>query len=296
LRKSGEFPLVVPDLDPGSYLVWATRSNGTFSIIPVNLEHGEDAALQLEAPPSAPDGMLYVAAGPFFCGGAESPVYRLHRRELPAFFIRQKEVTVAEYLEFWSGLADQGRREAFMSRIQFADDEPVCDVWNAAGELLDERLSPDCPVTGITHQADEAYCDWLGKRLGRPVRLPSAYEWEKAARGVDGRTYPWGYGFTPEEDLALCADNPKGKSRYPLWAPQGRFRRDVSVYSAFDMGGNVREMTSTPMPGREDLFQIKGGSAFTPATYLACCYVSESPAASRDVGFRYVMPIPAEEP
>ncbi len=296
LRKSGDFPVIVPDTEPGSYLLWTTLSNGTFSIIPVYMDHGEEKVVHLEAPPPVPEGMAYVPAGSFFFGGDESPVYRLRQRELPAFFMKKKEVTVGEYLDFWLNLTDEAQKAACMSRLRFTDDGPVLDAWDADGQLLDEHLSLDYPVVGISQEAAVAYCEWLARQLGRTVRLPTAYEWEKAARGVDGRTYPWGYGFLAEENFALCADNPAGRSRYPIWAPPGSFRRDVSVYSAFDMAGNVREMTSTPMPGKEGVFQIKGGSAFTPATYLACCYVSESESASIDVGFRYVMPEPGVAP
>ncbi len=295
LRKGREFPLVASDIETGSYLVWITLTNGTFSIFPVYVDHGEQKQVALVAPGTVPEGMAYVPAGLFFCGGEESTIYRYHRSELPAFFIKKKEVTVGEYLEFWNRLDDAAMKAACMSRIRFDDDSPLQNAWDANGQLLDARLSPDYPVVGITIDAAAAYCDWLGARLEKIVRLPTADEWEKAARGVDGRTYPWGYGFLPEVDLALCMDNPKGKQEYPLWAPPGSFRRDVSVYNVFDMAGNVRELTSTPWPGREGVMQIKGGSAFTSSASLPCAYASDSFSGPSDVGFRYVIEWLGEE-
>lgn len=296
VAKSREFPIELPELEKGSYMVWATRFDGTFSPYPVYIAHGEAKQLALEVPETIPEGMAFVPGGGFFCGGAESTIYRWHKANLHSFFIRQKEVTVGEYLAFWKDLYDPALKEAFMSRIRLseAEDSPI-DAWDAEGKLSDNRLSMDYPVVGITEDAARAYCTWLGGKTGMTVRLPTADEWEKAARGVDGRTYPWGYDYDAAANLALTLDNSRGKNTYPLWAPPGSFKRDVSVYNVYDMGGNVREMTASTMPGQKDVFQIKGGSAFTPASYLPCAHVSVSPAIPSDIGFRYVMDIPKEE-
>jgi formylglycine-generating enzyme required for sulfatase activity len=295
LWKTREFPFAVSEVETGSYLVWTTLVRGTFCIYPAYIGPGKDVVLNLRAPDTVPEGMAYVPDGPFFAGGARSPIYRLHTRVLPAFFIRQKEVTVGEYLAFWNSLDDPALKEACMSRICFEAGQPPQAGWDEQGRLLDDRLSLDYPVVGIAQEAATAYCNWLSDRLGCRVRLPSAAEWEKAARGVDGRTYPWGYDFLPEADLALCMDNPKGKEKYAFWAPPGSFRRDVSAYSVFDMAGNVREMTSTPFPGCDGVFQVKGGSAWMPADAMACAFVSDAAAEISDIGFRYVMECDSKE-
>ncbi len=293
VERSRELPLDLPAIRKGSYLVMATRSDGGFQSYPVLVGHGEERTLDLQLPPSQPEGMVYVPGGPFICGGVESRFYRRHAAELPAFFIRQHEVTVAEYLEFWKGVDDPGNREAFMARIQYDQrDRRFHDLWDADGNLLDARIGETFPIVGITLDAARAFCDWKGLQLGATIRLPTADEWEKAARGVDGRTYPWGNGYDDTANLALTKHNQKGKEKYSLFAPPGSFKRDVSVFNAYDMGGNVREMTSTPLPGSESFFQLKGGSASTPATFLPCCYASDTPVAPSDVGFRYVMEIP----
>lgn len=297
VARTREFPIELPELEKGSYMVWATRFDGAFSPYPAYIEHGGTVRLDLEAPDTIPVGMAFIPGGGFYCGGPESDIYRWHKISLPSYFIRQKEVTVGEYLEFWKTLESSVLKEAFMSRVQFSEDiDRATDVWDAAGHLSDERFSLDYPVVGISREAAQAYCAWLAEKAGRSVRLPTADEWEKAARGVDGRTYPWGYGYDSDANLTLALDNTPGKETYPLWAPPGSFKRDVSVYNVYDMGGNVREMTASMMPGLDDVYQIKGGSASVPASFLPCAHVSDSPTVPSDIGFRYVMDLPKEEP
>lgn len=289
VAKGSDFPLEIPDIAKGSYMVWVTRQDGTFAPYPVFIEHGEKKKVTLEVPPSIPKGMAFVPGGECYCGGPKSPVYRYHKVNLPSFFIKKKEVTVREYLEFWKSLDDPALKESFMSRIRFKKGAPSIAAWDAAGKLRDHRLSLDYPVVGITVDAAKAYCRWLAQKQHRIVRLPTADEWEKAARGVDGRTYPWGYDYDAKADLTLTSDNLKGKAKYPYWAPPGTFSDDVSVYGVLDMAGNVREMTSSIYPGKKAI-QIKGGSASAPPSYLPCSYVSDTwDITPSDVGFRYVM-------
>ena len=108
---------------------------------------------------------------------------------------------------------------------------------------------------------------------------------------MDGRRYVWGNGMN--EKLAMTKKNENAKEKYPFLAPPGSFKgTDVSVYNVYDMAGNVREMTSSPLPGSSTLYQIKGGSAFTPATFLPCSYASDTPVVPSDVGFRYLQELP----
>jgi formylglycine-generating enzyme required for sulfatase activity len=155
-------------------------------------------------------------------------------------------------------------------------------------------LSLEYPVVGILREAAEAFCEWKSNQTGTIIRLPTAEEWEKAARGVDGRRYVWGNGYVSDANLTLTMENAKGKARYPLWAPPGKFMRDVSVYGVYDMAGNVREMTSTPLPKSDTLYQLKGGSASTPPNFLPCSYASDTPVVPSDVGFRYIQEIPLQ--
>lgn len=292
--RSTDFPYTIPEIEKGSYLILVTRGDGGFAPYPVFIEHGQAKRVELEIAARVPKGMNFVPGGEFYCGGTNSSLYRLHKNELPSFFIKQKEVAVREYLEFWTGLDEPAMKEAFMSRVRYDESEvEPTNAWDSEGKLLDERLSLDYPVVGITPAAAKAYCEWLSGQVGRTVRLPTSDEWEKAARGVDGRTYPWGYDYDPSANLALTQDNAKGKGKYPLMAPPGSFMRDVSVYNAYDMAGNVREMTSSTFPDDETgAVQVKGGSASTPSSFLPCSHVSKAgTVAPSDVGFRYIMEI-----
>ena len=282
--SSQEFPAVFQGLEKGSYLIWVTRADGVFAPYPVNIGHGASVKIRLEVPSDIPEGMVFVPGGPFLCGGEASPRYRKHTRTLPPFFISKLEVSFAEYIEFWKSLSDPGQKSGFMSRVRFSADQGEVEAWDANGKLTDERLRPEFPVVGVTPEAASAFCAWKSRQAGAVIRLPTAFEWEKAARGVDGRTYPWGSEFEPEANLALSLDNPVGRKKYPLWAPCGSFRKDVSVYNVRDMGGSVREWVRS----EDGAFEIRGGSMATPAEFMKCTQVSDAPAVPSDAGFRYV--------
>ncbi|MBN2164402.1 MAG: SUMF1/EgtB/PvdO family nonheme iron enzyme [Pontiellaceae bacterium] len=298
IRKVEEFPVEMGDLDPGSYILWATLKNGTFAPYPFLMGHGETLELDLKAPDEVPESMVYIPGGPFVCGGDYSPLYRSHTRDLAPFFMKRCEVTIGEYLEFWSSLEDPKLKAAYMSRIDIGTE--TFPAWSDDGTELDQHVAPlnaDYPVAGISMDAAEAYCVWLSEKLGQTVRLPTAFEWEKAARGVDGRTYPWGYGYEENGNFAFSCDNERAREKYPLWAPVGSLRRDVSVFGILDMGGNVRELTSTPMPGMDGAFQVKGGSVALSSAYLPCASVTQSQMQSvpSDIGFRYIIELPELE-
>jgi formylglycine-generating enzyme required for sulfatase activity len=102
---------------------------------------------------------------------------------------------------------------------------------------------PDWPVIYVSWNDAMAYCQWLRRQTGLPFRLPTSQEWEKAARGVDGRVYPWGSRFDPS--LCKCADSSTGT---PAPSPIGLYPTDESPYGVHDMAGGVGEWCS----GRAD--------------------------------------------
>lgn len=293
LDRHAEFPFTISNIQKGSYILQVTLPDGSWIPYPVFMNPGEEKIVDLEIPEHIPEGTVFIPKGDFLFGGPESRLYRMHTRTLPSYFMKKYEVTVAEYLEFWKSLPTKQEKDACMSRMRYSPrDRRYDDAWNDNGELMDGRLKAAFPVVGITREAANAYCVWKSKQLGLVVRLPAADEWEKAARGVDGRTYVWGNGFSVADNFALTKEGKAAKEKYPFGAPPGKFPSDRSVYSVYDMAGNVREMTNTLVPGSSDVYKIKGGSVSTPEQFLACCYSSDTSMVPSDVGFRYVIEIP----
>ncbi|RKX46474.1 MAG: hypothetical protein DRP64_03155, partial [Verrucomicrobia bacterium] len=231
--KRGKLPVEIQSIDKGSYVLTITLEGSGVLPYPIYMGHGEDKVVELDIPETIPSGMVYVPGGRFFYGGEESRFYRKHQRILPAFFMKEREVTFAEYLEFWQSLADPELQAESMSRVRFhRKDRHYADAWDDNGQLRDDRLKLEYPVVGITLEAATAFCEWKSRQTGAPIRLPSAEEWEKASRGVDGRKYVWGNSYMAGANLALTKDNEKGKARFPFWAPPGKFPRDITVYNA----------------------------------------------------------------
>jgi formylglycine-generating enzyme required for sulfatase activity len=118
---------------------------------------------------------------------------------------------------------------------------------------------PDHPVVQVSARDAAAFCAWHG------LRLPEEAEWEFAARGQDGRRYPWG-NAPPEEDgvrranfgtVACCA--PDASDGFRETAPVGSFPAGASPFGLLDMAGNVWEWTASPFPGRPDQVALRGG-------------------------------------
>ncbi len=109
----------------------------------------------------------------------------------------------------------------------------------------------DHPVVMVSHGDAMAYANWLTRTTKWRWRLPTEREWEKAARGVDGRRFPWGDTFDPS--LLNTAD----KGPFDT-TPVGSYPKGASPFGLLDAGGQVYEWTATPSrPGR---YIVKGGS------------------------------------
>lgn len=276
-------------LEPRRYLVRCVRTGAPTVLYPLQIDHGEAEAVELFLPRAIPEGTVYVPAGPYLAGGEHARYERQHTVELPGFFIGRYEVTLAEYLAFWRDLPAGPERDALRARVRFArTDRQYHDAWDDAGALR-PPLRPELPVVGLPQEAAVAYCRWLSGKRGRECRLPTAKEWEKAARGVDGCEFPWGNQFRP--DFANVLNGGPAATPPATAAPPGSYPTDRSIYGAVDMGGNVREWTNSRFPNGSPFFQIKGASFATTERFLYCAYASDTPVAPSDVGFRYLMPI-----
>ncbi len=236
---------------------------------------------------------ISIPAGPFLMGSLEGEHvqgYELpqHTVDLPDYRIGTYPVTNGQYAEF----VKQTKHSPPQKAGWFGKNPP------------ENKL--DYPVVGVNWYDAWDYCRWLSERTGRIYRLPKEAEWEKAARGTDGRLYPWGN----EWETGRC--NCLNAQTMPVMAyPAGQ-----SPYGCYDMIGNVWEWTSTlwgqhwqksdfpypyrPDDGREDLKAdvtvyrlFRGGSFDDEITQLRCSarrwFVPTNTSKTR--GFRVVLEV-----
>jgi serine/threonine-protein kinase len=179
-------------------------------------------------------------------------------------------VTVSEYREFISALAASGRLEEALRRVPRESSETGA-YWHvdAGGEVTLADPAADnefvwsdrLPVSCVSWEDAIAYCEWLSERLGTVVSLPHDEDWEKAARGADGRFFPWGnhHDYT----FANNAHSHEGGGRL---VPVGTFPMDRSPYGVCDMAGNVRELCrNSPAPNYPHAAVIRGGGYNSPS-------------------------------
>jgi formylglycine-generating enzyme required for sulfatase activity len=225
--------------------------------------------------------MVEIPEGPFLMGSSdddpdaaddEKPQHQLY---LPTYSIGKTPVTNAQFRPFVEG--DGYRNRAYWSdagwkwRRRNKRTQPF--YWN------DSKWNGDAqPVVGVAWYEAAAYCRWLSAQTGDNYRLPSEAEWEKAARGTDGRIYPWG-NQAPDKKRANFA------KAVGHTTPVGSYPAGASPYGVLDMAGNVWEWTRSefrgypynPDDGREDgsdpagkVFTLRGGSWHTDRTHVRC--------------------------
>jgi len=188
--------------------------------------------------------------------------------DLPAFAIERTEVTNAAYAAF---IASSGRR--------------LPAFWSGGAIPAGQNAFP---VAGVSWADADAYCRWIGGRL------PTEAEWEKAARGVDGRLWPWGDEWSAE--LANTAESAQQRNAGSVAV--GSYAGGASPFGALDMAGNVWEWTSdwytaydaSDSPAQHLFRTARGGSwRYTRELARASVRLGLPPDDRHvDVGFRCV--------
>lgn len=249
-----------------------TRSNSaavtgeTATPAAVGTVAGQDAQTQPPAP--APEGMVLVSGGSFEMGRNDGDEYErpAHAVSVKPFYIDVHEVTCAQYAKFVAA-----EKHAPPPTWQGG-------VYDPANALL--------PVTGVSWDDAQAYARWAGGRL------PTEEEWEFAARGTDGRLYPWGRAWQP--NAANAAQTSAGRM-----VPVGSYSGGASPSGALDMVGNAWEWTasnlkaypggSLPLAPEADLRVIRGNYWNGKATQATTTFRRGYPARGEDyknTGFR----------
>lgn len=221
----------------------------------------EQTGAQLPATFKDPSGdMVLVPKGRFLFGPNNTAA------ELPDFYIDRTEVTNRAYSRY-------------------------C----AARKMPKPKGNHDIPVTNVTFNEAQSFCEWADKRL------PSMEQWQKAARGTDGRLYPWG-----NDADAARANVVRASGLKKALLPVGSFPEGASPYGALNMAGNVWEYvlgTRNPVPQSIAMFRnlvkppcsvngewvrVVGGSYLEPISNAVSNDFMEVPACYRsaDYGFR----------
>lgn len=298
VKSLGRTPLAPVPLPMGSYLVTLRKEGYAEVKYPVCISRNRDwsGSVKLYTEDDVGAGFRYIPAGPFIEGG-DPQGWSVPRREpfVDDFFIADHPVTLAEYIEFLEDLAKDDAEAAIRRSPRRTPDGGAYLKLAGEGrfvlpiEEVDEvQLHPRAPVFGVSWYDAVAYCEWRSRRDGRVYRLPTATEWEKAARGVDGRWFPWGNRF----DASLCNIRESRPDR-PALAMVEEFATDVSVYGVHGMSGNIRDWTSTESIEGEGEQQrvyrvIRGGAWYGGRVSARCAdrFWFEPPHVYFFVGFR----------
>ena len=209
--------------------------------------------------------MVLIPAGEFLFRDGE-------KISLPVYYIDKHEVTIGQYAKFLDFIiANPGKITEFEHPDQpkgkthvpigwadiKASSGPIPGYYSRAlhgDKYKGVAISMDAPVFGVDWFDAYAYAKWLGRRL------PTEQEWEKAARGTDGLSYPWGN----EPDDKRVNSGASAADGFEKWSPVDAVKGDISIFGIAGTSGNVSEWTATleadpAMPGQKNPV-VRGGN------------------------------------
>ena len=254
-RDLGPAPIGPLEVPAGSGLLEIRSPGRLVGRIPIQVPRGGTWDLRppgtqgpgiLILPPveEVPEGAVWMPAGWAWTGGDLEALDGLPARQLwiDELWVQRFPVTHAEYLCFLHDLIMRGLLREAIEAEPMVDRGGVhrCFYPRGADGLPHMPTGPDAPpidapVTWVSWPGARAYAAWWSARTGRSWRLPTGVEWEKAARGVDGRRMPWGDFAEPTWFANVAADDGPPRVR-----PVDSFPIDESPYGVRGMAGNVR--------------------------------------------------------
>ncbi|MCB9848550.1 MAG: SUMF1/EgtB/PvdO family nonheme iron enzyme [Phycisphaeraceae bacterium] len=221
-------------LEPGLHRIAVDTPEGLREFTR-RIEAGETTTIRIPASaPATTGGMILIPAGEATVGNpfVEDPIHGHRTIDLAAYWIDRHEVTNAE----------------FRGYVEATGASPP-QIWTDPYDIAIDSL----PVVGVTYDEARSYAEWLGKRL------PTKPEWERAARGSEGRLYPWGDEPITDERPANVGVSIVGLTTQDLRSPEVRsavlaslvnaevpFGRDITPEGGLDYYGNAAELTDTP--------------------------------------------------
>ncbi len=307
VRSLGATPLDAVPLEMGSYMLVLRKPGYRDVRYPVCISRNRawcgEVSLLTEREIGA--GFQFVPGGQFIQGG-DTQGWSLPRSEpfVDNFCIAENPVTLGEYIEFLDDVAKSDPDLALRRCPRHTPEGGPYLTLNSAGHFVlpggaclnegstisadDVLLHARAPVCAVSWYDAVAYCQWRSARDSRTYRLPTAMEWEKAARGVDGRWFPWGNRF----DASLCNMRESRADKASL-AHVDECATDVSIYGARGMAGNIRDWTATESVdgdgGDARVYRVVRGGAWYGGRVSARCadrYWFEPQHVYFFVGFR----------
>ena len=259
----GKTPIKRLELEHGSYMLTLSKEGFETIQYPILVERSKvwdsrhpktKEPIRLLKYGSLSDNDCYVPGSWFIMGGDPGSASALPRKKcwLDSFVMKKFPVTNKEYLHFLNVLVEKGEQDLSLELVprersgKAGEQGPMIYGYDkekgyhlcadADGDIWEE----DYPVCFVDWSKAHRYAKFMEEETGAPWRLPTEFEWEKSARGVDGRVFPWGYYFEPS--WACVREAAKGR---PLPSVVDTFLLDKSPYGLRGMSGNMCDWTSS---------------------------------------------------
>lgn len=273
-RSLGHTPLIRIPMEKGSYLLTLRRTGKRDTLYPVFIGRGVHwdsgpSPIPIFSDSDIGKDYVYVPAGPFVAGGDPTAPGALDQTTPweDGFFMARSPVTMQTWSEFINAIHVDDEDTARSRLPRFDKASPYWDFPEPGEPYVvpevdrdGDSWNPDFPVFGISWQDALAFSEWKSARERRPLGLPTERQWEKSARGVDGRFFPWGDRF----DASLCKmTGSRERTQHAATNVEaiGSFPADRSVYRVADLAGTIREWcVPSGEDSGQDLGAARGGS------------------------------------